>query len=177
MNARATASIFSLLAAAALAGMPPAASAFTDRKLTNGAECQPYSSMTLPSELSFRANGLKNISTTAEYVVCNIMVDTDAPATWTDASPASLTVALHAVAPGIGRCEVYVGSNLLGTPVSYIQSMPMEAAGTSAFLVGDLSASGVQSPFSTLRPVSLYCRIPPGASIVGLQLSEPGATD
>jgi hypothetical protein len=176
MNALSVKSLSALLGAAVALSLSSSASA-SDAKVTHGAECQPYSTTTIPSEISFRANGLKNISANAEYVVCNIMVDTDNPGTWNDANGATVTVTFHTVAAGTPRCELYVGSNLDGTPVSYVQQTAF-----SPGQVGNLnfSASGqaaVQS-FMATYPVSLYCRMPPNSSIVRIRVVENSlATD
>lgn len=162
-----------LLTAACLAAVPFGASAVTvDNKVTNGAECQPYSTTTLPSELSFRANGLKNISANSEYVVCNLMIDADSPGTWTDTNPARVSVNFHASAPGVVHCELYVGSNLLGSPVSYTGDRALAASELNAITFYNASASNVVSPEYTHVPASLYCRLPPGASLISLMLVE-----
>jgi hypothetical protein len=175
MNAITVKSFRATLGAALVLSIAPNADA-ADAKVTQGAECQPYSTTTIPSEISFRANGLKNISANAEYVVCNVMVDTDNPGTWNDANPATVTVTFHSVTAGTARCELYVGSNLDGSPVSYVQQVAF-----SPGQVGNISFSGasgqaaVQS-FMATYPVSLFCRLPPNSSILRIRLVESVVT-
>ncbi|MFC5571469.1 hypothetical protein ACFPN1_15520 [Lysobacter yangpyeongensis] len=151
--------------------LAPAAHAL-DSKNSNGAECQPYSTTTLPSELSFRANGLKNISANTEYVVCNVNVDADNPTIWTDANPADVYVTFHTPTAATPRCELYIGSNLDGTPVSYVQQANMTAGQVANLNFLSASGTGVVSSFMATYPVSLYCRMPPNSSIVRIRVVE-----
>lgn len=155
--------------------MPVQAFIGSDGKTSSGAVCQPYSSTTLPSELSFRAHGLKNISSQAEYVVCNVLVDSNL-----DRSPSDeVMVNFHAPQTATPRCELYVGSNLVGTPVSTFAQQEI-AAGQSDFLyLSGLAESGADFPnhLPGRAPATLYCRMPPGSSIISIVSIEVANTD
>lgn len=84
--------------------------------------------------------------------------------------------------PGIARCELYLGSNLTGQPVSFVREMhvgqQLDAPWVESINFGPVSASAVQQPGNLPPPpVSLFCRIPPGASLVQVYVDEESITD
>lgn len=167
------------------AGIPEPASAAqaVDAKTISPAVCQPYAATTLPSDLSFRAHGLKNVSSNAEYVVCSITVDHDVTSSgqtisfWSDANTATVEVLLHAASAGTPQCELYMGSNLAGGTVSLLDDRAF-AAGQVLPLAFVASGGTTQwaSVLGGRPPVSLFCRLPPGASILKIEVRETGLT-
>lgn len=166
------------VAAIALAPVPAMAADF---KNYTPSVCQPYSATTLSSDLSFRAHGLKNISASAEYVVCSILEDMDSFSNrWTNVQSGIVYVMVHAPTNTTARCELYLGSNLAGASKAYYVDQVL-GGGVRSLDFRNVNADGVDYP--TIDdliedvPVSLFCRIPPGASILQIVVGEKGITD
>lgn len=163
------------IVATALLGTASQAGA-ADSKYYHASGCAPYGATTSWSDLSVRANGLKNISTNAEYVVCSVGVDSSADE-WSiiDSTTAKLQVDFHGFAGDVTRCELYIGSNLNGLPVSYTMQETRLLDGPYALQFLEIFGNS-QTSHTSWPSVSLFCRVPPSGSLLSFFVRENSNT-
>ena len=167
-----------ILAAAFVAAttmLSPAASA-SDRKVNNASICQPYRNTTTHADLAFRPAGLTNVSATEEYVICPILIDTDSPTTWTDTSTAFVGVAMYNPGVEVPTCRVIMGSNLAGSTAGFNFELS-ESSNDVWFGSTTAQATGVSQTGMVYVIGTLYCKMPPGTTMIRIVVTEDGATD
>jgi hypothetical protein len=146
----------------------------SDQKIYHGLHCQPLSPQTSYADLLYRPAGVKNITNGTQYVVCSVLVDLDSTANWTatDSQTASIAVTFHSETASNILCEVSVGSNLDGTKATFSNSGAWTAGQVKNVTLSNVHADDVVAGFLFNQPVSLYCRIPPQATLLRLRVIE-----
>ena len=152
------------------------ATALEDTKITNGASCQPYRNTTSQTDLAYRPAGVTNVSSTDEWVVCNIIVDVDATSAWTAAAQAQINVIMYNAGSAIPYCRVYIGSSLTGTATSETSNLS-SFSGTTWTTNFYVDATGVEQVGQPGPVVSLYCKLPPNVTLTRIWVTENSATD
>lgn len=164
-----------LFVAALALAVPTASDAASDRKVDNGLNCQPYRTTTSHADLAYRPAGLSNISDTDEYVVCGITVDVDELDTWTEANPGQVGIVMYNPTETVPTCRVFMGSNVAGTSTTLTENLiPFSANLWYTNIYAD--TTGVVQTGMVYVPATLYCKLPPGATIVRITLHENALT-
>ncbi|GGA66814.1 hypothetical protein GCM10011521_01160 [Arenimonas soli] len=165
-----------LLALAAAIAFPAATEAADDRKVNSAMSCQPYRSTTDQTDLAYRPAGVTNIRDTDEYVVCSISVDVDEFGTWTPDNNGQVNVIMHNPGGEVPNCKLFMGSNLTGTTKvdsANLYQYSGEIWTANLFLDNDgVAQIGQPSP-----PITLYCKLPPSATLTRVWQNENAETD
>jgi hypothetical protein len=166
-------------AAAVILGLSSGQAIASDQKVEHPLSCVPLSPQTTFSDLYYRPVGVKNIRATTEYVVCGVTVDIDSGSYWSliGGTASTLAVTFHTPNAGTAECEVSVGSNLDGTKATFSGSHSFTANEVSNVVISSIHGDAVTQNFMANYPVSLYCALPPEASILRVRLNESGNTD
>lgn len=164
--------------AAATTMLAPAASA-GDRKVDNASICQPYRNTTTHADLAFRPAGLTNVSATEEYVICPIMVDTDSPSRWTEASPADVSVIMYNPGEEVPTCRVIIGSNLAGSTAGFNVDLSEYNGDLNLWSanIANVHGDGLTQTGMAYYIGTLYCKMPPGSTMIRITVFEDGNTN
>jgi hypothetical protein len=171
------ASALSLLVGAMAADPAHAAS---DRKSFSAARCQSMvANGTADGELQTNHNGIYNPGTSAEWVMCELPIDSETQ--WAATPGSSGTVNVYYETGSVsGRvlCNMFVGSNAMqATPLySYSASPSRSDPYTRSYLSLSLSYPSTDPGF-TLVPVNLECMLTPKTTLAGFYFNETVPTD
>ena len=156
------------------------AHATSDRKSFSAARCQALVSQgTTDGELSVSHNGIYNPGTTAEWVICEVPMDSETGWAATPGSSGTLTVYYETGAvSGRVLCNLFVGSNAMqSTPLySYSASPSRSDPYTRAYMSMNLSYPSTDPGFFVV-PVNLECMLTPKATLAGFYFNENLPTD
>ena len=156
------------------------AHATSDRKALSAARCQALVSQgTTDGELSVNHNGIYNPGTTAEWVICELPIDSESGWAATPGSSGTATVYYETGAvSGRVLCNLFVGSNAMQTTplYSYSASPSQSSPYTRTHISMNLSYPSTDPGF-ILVPVNLECMLTPKTTLAGIYFNETLATD
>jgi len=161
-----------IAATLALGAFLPGAATAGDYKTLPAAACMPYGYTTFWEDLVWRPSGVNNPTSNNKHVLCWIMQDDEDE--WAVGRAAS--VRLFFKQGGKSNpitCTLTVGSSLTTGATTYSQSITPAANTTMQLQFSSVIGDG---GIWIWNPVSVNCRLPPGATLTRITTFESGAT-